>query len=412
VREGLGAVVSVKVRRPQPRPRSACLVHAAPLARHTLPRESPRPAHSPLLPPRPRPQVPSPEFEGQTKTRLGNPEVRRIVDTLVTRVRRARGAKSRVPRPTGASPAAAGWRALLWTHEPLLGVGEQNHSTPASARPRNRPQEVSDWLEQHPPALAAIVAKALTAARAADAARRARELVRRKNVLTRSTLPGKLADCTSSDRCSVGGAVACGLVEGTCWLRRGVVRMRGRLGPNVAGCSPTLHAACTCPVTRVTPGRRPRSLWWRATAPAAAPSRRATGGRRCAARAARAGALQPACRKGRTLLFCAALNPSLRCGDSLPPHTRAPKNTKNQAILPLRGKILNVERKDDAALYKNAELAALIVALGLGAKGGGGGGAAGGGGGKGGGGSAAATVDEEAGASGGGNGGDVLKGLR
>ncbi|KIZ02399.1 DNA gyrase subunit B [Monoraphidium neglectum] len=66
-------------------------------------------------------KVSSPEFEGQTKTRLGNPEVRRIVDTLVTR-------------------------------------------------------EVSDWLEQHPPALAAVVAKALTAARAADAARRAREL--------------------------------------------------------------------------------------------------------------------------------------------------------------------------------------------------------------------------------------------
>jgi hypothetical protein len=42
-----------------------------------------------------------------------------------------------------------------------------------------------------------------------------------------------------------------------------------------------------------------------------------------------------------------------------------------QAILPLRGKILNVERKDDAALYKNQEIAALIVALGLGTKGGG-----------------------------------------
>lgn len=41
-----------------------------------------------------------------------------------------------------------------------------------------------------------------------------------------------------------------------------------------------------------------------------------------------------------------------------------------QAILPLRGKILNVERKDDAALYKNQEIAALIVALGLGTKGG------------------------------------------
>jgi hypothetical protein len=44
------------------------------------------PAPAPA-PPCPRPsQVPSPEFEGQTKTRLGNPEVRRIVDTLVTRV--------------------------------------------------------------------------------------------------------------------------------------------------------------------------------------------------------------------------------------------------------------------------------------------------------------------------------------
>jgi hypothetical protein len=41
-----------------------------------------------------------------------------------------------------------------------------------------------------------------------------------------------------------------------------------------------------------------------------------------------------------------------------------------QAILPLRGKILNVERKDDAALYKNQEIASLIVALGLGTRGG------------------------------------------
>jgi methionyl-tRNA synthetase len=86
----------------------------------------------------------------------------------------------------------------------------------------NRPQEVSDWLEQHPPALAAVVAKALTAARAADAARRARELVRRKNVLTRSTLPGKLADCTSSDRCRRAWGAACAslfalkLVESPC----------------------------------------------------------------------------------------------------------------------------------------------------------------------------------------------------
>lgn len=39
-----------------------------------------------------------------------------------------------------------------------------------------------------------------------------------------------------------------------------------------------------------------------------------------------------------------------------------------QAILPLRGKILNIERKDDAAIYKNQEIQNLILALGLGVK--------------------------------------------
>lgn len=39
-----------------------------------------------------------------------------------------------------------------------------------------------------------------------------------------------------------------------------------------------------------------------------------------------------------------------------------------QAILPLRGKILNVERRDDAAMYKNEEIQNLILALGLGVK--------------------------------------------
>ena len=45
------------------------------------------------------------------------------------------------------------------------------------------------------------------------------------------------------------------------------------------------------------------------------------------------------------------------------------RDRRFQAILPLRGKILNVERKDDAVLYKNNEIANLIVALGLGLKG-------------------------------------------
>jgi DNA gyrase subunit B len=60
--------------------------------------------------------------------------------------------------------------------------------------------QLGAWLESHPNALRDIVGKALTAAQAAEAARKARELVRRKHVLTRTTLPGKLADCTSSNK--------------------------------------------------------------------------------------------------------------------------------------------------------------------------------------------------------------------
>ena len=45
------------------------------------------------------------------------------------------------------------------------------------------------------------------------------------------------------------------------------------------------------------------------------------------------------------------------------------RNRMFQAVLPLRGKILNVERTDDASLYKNKEIASLIVGLGLGLKG-------------------------------------------
>ncbi len=89
-------------------------------------------------------KVPDPEFEGQTKTRLGNPEVRGIVDSL---------------------------------------VGEG----------------LTEYLEFNPGIADAVIEKAIQAFKAAEAARRARDLVRRKSVLESSPLPGKLADCSTRD---------------------------------------------------------------------------------------------------------------------------------------------------------------------------------------------------------------------
>jgi DNA gyrase subunit B len=89
-------------------------------------------------------KLPEPQFEGQTKTRLGSPEVKGLVDSLV----------------------AAG---------------------------------LSQYLDENPAVGRKIIDKALTASRAREAARKARDLVQRKGVLEGSTLPGKLADCSESN---------------------------------------------------------------------------------------------------------------------------------------------------------------------------------------------------------------------
>ena len=81
-----------------------------------------------------------PQFEGQTKTKLGNSEVKGIVETLVN-------------------------------------------------------DGLQAYLDQNPAIARKIIGKAVDAARARDAARKARELVRRKGVLENTALPGKLADC-------------------------------------------------------------------------------------------------------------------------------------------------------------------------------------------------------------------------
>jgi DNA gyrase subunit B len=155
-------------------------------------------------------KVPDPEFEGQTKTKLGNTEVRGIVDSLVGEV-------------------------------------------------------LTEYLEFRPAVGDAVLDKAIQAFKAAEAARHARELVRRKSVLESSPLPGKLADCSSRDP-----------KESEIYIVE---------------------------------------------------------------------------------------------GDSAGGSAKQGRDRRFQAILPLRGKILNIEKTDDAKIYKNTEIQALITALGLGVKG-------------------------------------------
>ncbi|CAN1210188.1 DNA topoisomerase (ATP-hydrolyzing) subunit B [Tumidithrix helvetica PCC 7403] len=155
-------------------------------------------------------KVPNPEFEGQTKTKLGNMEVRGIVDSFVGEV-------------------------------------------------------LNEYLEFHPAVAISILDKAIQAFNAAEAARRARELVRRKSALESSTLPGKLADCSSRD---------------------------------------------------------PRE----------------------------------------SEIFLVE-------GDSAGGSAKQGRDRHFQAILPLRGKVLNIEKAEDSKIYKNNEIQSLITGLGLGIKG-------------------------------------------
>ncbi|MBN2625187.1 MAG: DNA topoisomerase (ATP-hydrolyzing) subunit B [Spirochaetales bacterium] len=89
-------------------------------------------------------KVPEPQFEGQTKTKLGNSEVRGLVDSLVN-------------------------------------------------------EELTSYFEENPRVIGVILEKAMLAAKARAAARRARENARRKNPLDGASLPGKLADCADKN---------------------------------------------------------------------------------------------------------------------------------------------------------------------------------------------------------------------
>jgi DNA gyrase subunit B len=89
-------------------------------------------------------KVRQPQFEGQTKTKLGNTEIRSYVERALNRV-------------------------------------------------------LPEWLDRYAPEARQIVEKCINAARAREAARKARELTRRKTALESANLPGKLADCSSRD---------------------------------------------------------------------------------------------------------------------------------------------------------------------------------------------------------------------
>jgi len=90
-------------------------------------------------------KVPDPQFEGQTKTKLGNSEVESFVTPVVN-------------------------------------------------------EQLGAWMEEHPTEAKRIINKGLQALQARDAARKARDLTRRKGALSSGSLPGKLADCRSKDR--------------------------------------------------------------------------------------------------------------------------------------------------------------------------------------------------------------------
>jgi DNA gyrase subunit B len=89
-------------------------------------------------------KIPHPQFEGQTKTKLGNTEVKGIVEAIVN-------------------------------------------------------DKLGQFLEENPAVAKRLISKAVEAARAREAARKARDLVRRKGALDGSSLPGKLADCQERD---------------------------------------------------------------------------------------------------------------------------------------------------------------------------------------------------------------------
>ncbi len=308
-------------------------------------------------------KVTDPEFEGQTKTKLGNTEVRGIVDSFVGEV-------------------------------------------------------LNEYLEFHPAVATSIIEKALQAFNAAEAARRARELVRRKSALESSTLPGKLADCSSRDPReseifivegdSAGGcfdgdtlvALADGrnisfkqLVEEekagkqnqcstididglsmkSAWIKNArltkkdakVIKLTLNEGEPIV-CTPE-HLFMLDTVCNHEPDPIHGNYHYK-KAEELLPDdilRYSDGNRIYVTR------VDPLPNKVDVYDIEVENTHNFRLASGVFVHNSAKQGRDRhyQAILPLRGKVLNIERADDSKIYKNNEIQALITGCGLGIKG-------------------------------------------
>lgn len=308
-------------------------------------------------------KVPDPEFEGQTKTKLGNTEVRGIVDSFVGEV-------------------------------------------------------LTEYLDFHPAIADAILDKAIQAFKAAEAARHARELVRRKSVLESSPLPGKLADCSSRDPAESEIYIVEGDSAGGCFHGDTLVALvDGRslsFKEIVAEQAQDIQHECfTMDGDKIVPGQIINPRMTKANAEVVKvifnngksvictpdhqfllkdnsykPAKELThyhllkqstpipsfiekNGEIPLVSSLSVDHVQPL--EERFDVYDIEVpkthNFQLACGVFVHNSAKQGRDRRTQAILPLRGKILNIEKTDDAKIYKNNEIQALITALGLGVKG-------------------------------------------
>jgi len=308
-------------------------------------------------------KVPDPEFEGQTKTKLGNTEVRGIVDSFVGEV-------------------------------------------------------LTEYLDFHPAIADAILDKAIQAFKAAEAARHARELVRRKSVLESSPLPGKLADCSSRDPAESEIYIVEGDSAGGCFHGDTLVALvDGRslsfkeiVAEQAQGIT---HECSTMDGDAIIPGQIINPRMTKANAEVVKvifnngksvictpdhrfllkdnsykPAKELTpydllkqphtpagpmgeNGEFPQMYIVRVDHVQPLEESFDVydIEVPETHNFQLSCGVFVHNSAKQGRDRRTQAILPLRGKILNIEKTDDSKIYKNNEIQSLITALGLGVKG-------------------------------------------